>query len=230
MEQVLCSRVKACGGLTATAECASRLNVSVACENERKECVADAVFGCVAEMYLTSAKLDYLSAALSLPAMSRDSYKILLHTLVAFDRDAEKEIIWRTLRITDNFALDGFFNFRLAELKKRWNDVAALATNNSAYLNDDATLNELLKFLLGAVSPKIMRLDVSKLDGQYSVKGRYLESPFEYRAATQEQLMIYIINIAPVELTLRGGICDDKLIERLAYIFDVKSAETPSRT
>jgi hypothetical protein len=148
-------------------------------------------------------------------------------TLVAFDRDCERELIEKPLKIADNLALDGFYNFRLSELKKRWNDIAELAVSNSVYLNDDETLNELLRFLMSAISPKIMRLDVIKGERQYNIRGRYKESGFEYSVISPEQLMAYLINIAPVELTLHGGAWDDKLYKRLVSVFDAKPPEEP---
>ncbi|MDR2201744.1 MAG: hypothetical protein LBP26_03140 [Clostridiales bacterium] len=225
MESVLSVKIGGAGGVMAAKENDGRVCVSVACENPRKAKISAAVRECVTQMYLTSAKYDYMSGILRLPALSRESYKILLHALVAFDRDAERDIIERLLKITDNLALDGFFNFRLAELRSRWNDIAELAVNNAAYLSSDETLDELLKFLMSAISPKIMRLDVFLRGGCYSVKGRYMDGEFEYRVFNAEQLMLYLINIAPLELNLFGGFKDDRLFKRLTGIFDAKTSE-----
>lgn len=219
-EKLFGRKIKASGGITAAKECDGRLNVSVACENENKQKTVVAIRESIAEIFLTTVKLDYLNSALNMPLLKSDAYKILLHTLVAFDRDTEKEIIYSALNLGDNLALDGFFNFKLVELRKRWDDIAELAVNNSAYLKSDETLNELLKFLMSAISPKVTKLEIVKRNGYYSVKGNS-NGDFEYRICSPEQLMVYLINIAPMELTLRGSFENDEIFDRLIGIFDV---------
>lgn len=221
-EKIFGRKVKACGGITASKESDGRLNVSVACENENKQKIIAVIRECIAEIFLTTVKLDYLTTALNMPLLKSDAYKMLLHTLVAFDRDTEREMIRDALDIGDNLALDGFFNFRLADLRKRWDDIAELAVSNSVYLRSDDTLNELLKFLMSAISPKVRKLEIVKRNGYYSVKGNS-DGEFEYRICSPEQLMVYLINIAPLELTLRGSFENDEIFDRITGIFDVSA-------
>ena len=219
-EKVFVKKIKTRGGITAAVDQGGRLNISVACESKNKQDIVKTLRECIAEIFLTTVKLDYLSSVLTMPLLKSDSYKLLLHTLVAFDRDTERDIIYGVLSFGDSLALDGLFNFRLGELKKRWNDIAELAVNNSAYLNSDETLNELLKFLMSAISPKITKLEVVKRGDCYNIKGD-MGGEFKYRITSPEQLMIYLINIAPVELILRGSFENDKIFDRLTGIFDI---------
>lgn len=222
IEKVLSLKVKSCSGLIALKESAKRLNLSIACENKYKNDIVIVLKDCITEIFLTVVKRGYLSEKLNTLHLKHEAFKILLHTLVAFDRDMEKEIIIRNLKFIDNLALDGLFNFKLFELKKRWDDIADLAVNNSSFLNNDETLNELLKFLMSSISPKINKLEVIKQKNQYFVSGEYLEKSFEYSISSSEQLMMYLINIAPLELVLKGNFEDDKLYKRLVCIFDAK--------
>ncbi len=222
-ENAFGKRVRANGGIMAAKESDGRLNVSVACENENKQSLIKVIRDCIAEMFLTTVKLNYLRSALVLPSLGADAYNILLYTLVAFDRDTEKEIILGALNFGDNLALDGLFNFKLVELKKRWDDIAELAVNNSVYLSSDETLNELLKFLMSAISPKVAKLEIAKNKDFYRIRGKRGDGEFEYRVCSPEQLMIYLINIAPIELTLCGSFENDKIFNRLVSIFDIKS-------
>ena len=224
IEDVFTIKVKKHGGLIADVKKHDRIFVSVACESVGKAPLMRDLRNCLIDMYATVVKEEYLRQSIRLP-IERNSYNLLLHTLVAFDRENEREIIESKLPIGDGIALEGVFHFRLQELRKRWEEIAELAKANAPYLIDEDTLNELIRFLISAVSPKIMRLEISQHDDNYNVCGHMAESKFEYDIAGTEQLLLYFIDIAPLELKLNGQFTDKRLCERLVHIFDVKRGE-----
>ena len=223
IEKVLAIQLKALSGVVASTTNGNRLEVSIACENANKLEAKRILKNTLTEMYLTICKFEYLDNALNLPHLSDTSRILLLHTLVAFDKEAEQEIVEKALVIKDYLALDGFFNFKLGELKDRWDDIAQLASSNARFLHVEETLNELLKFLMSAITPKIQKLCISVLADHFNVKGKYKNSNFEFRIPSAEQLMIYLINVAPIELTLEGDFSDEALYNRIISIFDGKS-------
>ena len=223
IEKVLSIQLKAISGVIASREVDKRTEVSIACESNFKSDAKKLIKKTLTEMYLTVVKYEYLETALKMPHLDSDSYSILLHTLVAFDRETESEIISKELKIDNYLALEGFFNFRLGELKTRWDEIAELASNNARHLHKEETLNELLKFLMSAITPKIKKLSISVLAGHFNVSGEYKKSRFEFRILTPEQLMIYLINVAPLELILEGEFSDKNLYNRIVSIFDGKS-------
>lgn len=225
-EKLFSKRIRSSGGIVAATENGGRLDISVACENKDRQRIISTIREHIADMFLTTVKLEYLQAVLVLPGLKDDAYKLLLHTLAAFDRETERDIVYCALNFGDNVALDGIFYFRLAELKRRWDDIAELAVNNAVYLHNDETLNALLRFLISAISPKISRIEVVKQNGGYKIKGDG-GGRFEYRVHSSEQLMLYLINIAPTQLTLCGSFENDNIVDRLTAIFDVKSENFP---
>ena len=225
IEKTLSIKLKALDGIVASKNNGLRVEISVACENAHRACAESIIKKTLRDMYLTVCKYDYLRDSLRLPALSEESYKILLHTLVVFDREAECEIIEKSLMLNDYLALDGFFHFRLGELRKRWDEIAQLASSNSLYLSREDTLNELLKFLMSAVAPKIQKLSVSALADRYNVTGQYGNSEFEFHIFSPDKLLIYLINTAPLELTLDGEFTDKRLHKRIVSMFDGKSAK-----
>ncbi len=220
IEEVFAIRVKKCGGIYACAETPTATIVSVACEKCKSQLLGE-IRSCLIDMYATVVKYEFLRNAIKLP-LDRNSYNLLIHTLVAFDRENERELIESCLIMQDGMSLDGIFNFRMQELKKRWQEIADLAMSNALYLLDEETFNELIRFLIGAVNPKIMRLDVKQTDNRFNVCGHLPESDFEYDIVGTEQLMLYLIDIAPLELRLSGNFTDKRLCNRLMQIFDAK--------
>ena len=223
--EVFAIKVKKCGGICANVQKADKTVVAVACETQCKTALLKEIRECLIDMYATVVKHDYLKRTIRLP-LERNSYNLLLHTLVAFDRENEREIIADNLLLCDGMSLDGIFYFRLQELRTRWEEIARLATENAPYLIDEDTLNELIRFLISAVNPKIMRLDVSQHDNRYNVSGHLPESDFEYNIIGTEQLLLYLIDIAPLELRLNGQFTDKRLCDRLVRIFDAKRGES----
>lgn len=224
IEEVFAIRVKKAGGVFAEVKKAGIVYVSVACETKDKPEVLSQMKNCFLDMFATVVKYEYLKNAISLP-LDKNSYNLLLHTLVAFDRENEREMITEALIVQDGISLDGIFHFRLSELKKRWNEIAMLAMDNAVYLTDEDTLNELIRFLISAVSPKIMRLDIRQHNNGYNITGNLPESKFEYNIIGTEQLLLYLIDIAPLELHLNGNFTDKRLYERLVRIFDAKRGD-----
>lgn len=221
IEEVFAIKVKKTGGLYAEVKRNERIFIAVACESQYKSRLMAIMKNCFTDMFATVVKHNYLKKRIRLP-IDKGSYNLLLHTLVAFDRENERQLIENALPIIDGISLDGIFHFRLNELKKRWDEIASLAMENAAYLIDEDTLNELIRFLISAVSPKIMRLDICQQDNNYNISGHLPESDFEYSIMGTEQLLLYLIDIAPLELHLNGTFTDKRLYEQLIRIFDAK--------
>lgn len=224
IEEVFAIKVKKAGGIYASVQGKGRLIVSVACESQNKAAMLKEMRNCFIDMYATAVKYNYLKNSIRMP-IDANSYNLLLHTLVAFDRENEREIIENGIIMRDGISLDGIFHFRLQELKSRWNEIAELAMANASYLIDEDTLNELIRFLISAVSPKIKRLDIRQQDNKYNVSGHLPESEFEYNIIGTEQLLLYLIDIAPLELRLNGNFTDKRLCDRLIRIFDAKRGD-----
>lgn len=225
IQEVLEIKIKRHGGILATQQTDYRLNISIASENENKAQILDVLRECLCEMYGTIVKLEYIKGITNLKQLKQDSLNILLHTLVAFDRETEKKIIEDSLVIFDGMALDGIFNFTLGELKSRWTEIATLATDNANFLMQEDTLNELLKFLLSAINPKILKLEVRQINNVYNVIANNDNGCFEYKISEAEELVRYLIDIAPLEINLSGSFSDKILYKRLISIFDAKNVE-----
>ena len=223
MERFLSIRLKDYKGVLAKSENAHRTSISVACLKEHKNDVIALIKESIVMTVLCQIKFEYLTKAMKNIRLNEEAYEILLASLVAFDRETESEMVDKNLCLNEKIALDGLFNFRLVELKKRWDDIALLARNNANYLNNDEALCELLRFLLSAISPKIMRLDIFEgegYEGHYCVKGDYQGGGFEYKINCANQLLLYLINVAPLEVNLHGRFSDKKLLKRLTNIFE----------
>ena len=222
IEDMIKSKLEACYAVSAFNLSGRRLYCGFGCEAEHKAEMLAAVKECIVEMYAVVTKFDYMKRNLQLCLPSR-RYEILLHTLVAFDRENEYKLLRRAVRVEDGLALDGLFDFRLRELKERWLEICKLTKTNGAYLHDDETYNELLRFLISAVDPKINRLTVCEDGGKYRLTGALKTGDLDLCVGDVDELMYCLIDLAPLELIIEGGISNHELSDRLIDIFDAKT-------
>ena len=70
-------------------------------------------------------KYAYFDKRLPLPLLSKLDRRTLLTALVAADYKDDRSYIIRRIRGFESYCIDGMFNFRLQELKKRWEEILA---------------------------------------------------------------------------------------------------------
>lgn len=78
----------------------------------------------IADVLAVGYKYEYFRSRLPLPVLTPQQRRVLLTGLVAADYKEDRAYIQRRLRGFSSYCLDGFFHFRLQELKKRWEGIA----------------------------------------------------------------------------------------------------------
>lgn len=225
LDDVIGNKLNHCIAVSALNVSGRRLYCSFGCESGTRALLIDALNECLVEMFGVVGKFDFIKRNLML-GLPQPNFELLLHTLVAFDRENEHKLLKKLVSVEDGMALDGFFNFRLGELKERWLEICKLTRNNGAYLYDDETYNELLRFLISAVNPKINKLTVCEKEGKYRLTGSLKNSVLDLDIRSSAELMYYLIDLAPLELVIDGGISNRELSRRLVGIFDAKMSDT----
>lgn len=127
-----------------------RLFLSVACEDEFGEALGSQVVESLCEVYAMGFKYDYLKKKLKIRKENL-LIKTLLNTMTVFDSNNDKKIIRRELEGLPIIAIDGFFDFRLREVKDKWDEIINLTNENSIVFSDDEISGEFLMFLLDAL-------------------------------------------------------------------------------
>lgn len=225
VDDVIKNKLQSCFAVSALHTSGRRLYCSFGCELQSSAQMTNAIKEGLVEMFGVVGKYDFIKRNLSL-GLSKTNYDLLLHTLVAFDRENEHKLLNKIIRVENNLTLDGLFNFKLGELKERWIEICNLTRNNGAYLYDDETYIELLRFLISAVNPKVNKLTVREVNGRYSLCGSLKNSVINIDAQSSAELMYYLIDLAPLELVIDGGISNRELSKRLVGIFDAKTLDT----
>ena len=222
LSKIVEQRIKAFCGICAVANVHGKVSLAVACEFDKKDALDSVVRDGIVELMETVGKMCYIDGKLVYLKINKSTYRLLLHTLVAFDRECERQLMYDSIKINDSISLDGIYNFRLSELKNRWDEICTLITGNAAFLHDELTLNELLRFLVSAIDPKIMKLELSRQGDEFLLTGTHNDCDFKLVTKGGDNLLLYLIDLAPIELEISGELADNKLYCRLVEIFDAK--------
>lgn len=208
--------------VTATKSYNSIVYISYACEEEYKLDVMQYIRKCIIDIYLTIYKQNYIERKLKTKYFNKLSKMMLVNTLVAFDRDSEEKLLNSEIVLTDNFCIDGFFNFKMRDIKYRWGDMCKLTTDNAQYLYCDRALYELLKFLLSAVKPKLLEIEILQNDSNnFTVTSHgYNDDISQAMFNVEDDLLLYLIDNAPEKITIKGNMNNNTLLRNITSIFD----------
>ena len=188
-----------------------RAYLSVACGEGEKAAVINELKEAVGDIITVRFKENYLLRNSRLPKGNKINYNAFIRALVAFDREWDRELVYKNLRFRDELLLDGFFNFRLKELKAKWQEVCDLASDNSGYLEYHDTFVELLDFLVKSIDSKCERVYIEKRNGEYRLCDGN-DAPLDRAklnidaVISDETLLPNLIGLAPKEVFITGEI------------------------
>ena len=215
--------VERAGGAFDCGDSYGNREIVISCDNRNKETVVKGIKAFISDIYCNELKRAYFLKRLRLPMLKGLRKEILIRTLTAFDRERDAELVANLLRLEKQFSIDGFYYFRLRELNERWREIAELTEANLMLLYDESALNLLLKFLLSAVAPKSETVRILQKSGGYIIKASDVPIKADNILSAGE-LILNLVDIAPMEIVLENKITDCSLLMKLSDIFDVKDA------
>lgn len=117
----------------------------------------------IADVITVGYKYDFFDKRLRLPLLSKLQRRFLLTALVAADYKEDRGFVVRRLRGLESYCLDGFFNFRLRDIKKRWEEIADYIPTDMG----ESSLESFLGFLTEDGEGKLYLKDGKVYDGEY---------------------------------------------------------------
>jgi len=168
--------------------------------------VISAIIDTLSDIIVTDCKTYYINEHIGLPIQSGVLRSAFTSALSAFDRDTDKIIAKTLIKLTQQFNLDSFFEFRLDTLKTRWDEVCLLANENIAYLVCQKTFMELLRFLISNIDGLSDEAHIVKRGDKLEVLGVDL-SPIENiyineSLPSEIQVVNKLVAIAPKRIFL----------------------------
>lgn len=165
-------------------------------------------------LLVNNINFDYLS----------EEYKVaFVKSLIYFDLEEDIFEIINQIDFDTGINFDSFYNFRLTNLKYKWQQLILICKSNTMFLESETFL-ELLKFLIDTIIPRHRSIDVF-----YNGKNFELLDEnnniicFNNTNNPETDLISGLISLAPKTINLHcAGMLSDNTFKIIYYIFNKK--------
>ncbi len=114
-------------------------------------------------------KLDFLCRFIKKDDAFENFYNAYIYSLLYFDRETDKYIVFKHLIINKKLVLASFFDFMLAPLKEKWTELISISNSNNSYLKGSQSILELIKFLIDNIEIKCDFVTIKMIGAKYEV-------------------------------------------------------------
>ena len=153
---------------------------------------------------------------------------VLVNTICIFDNEYDKQLVSRLVDVDKTVCLDGYYNFRLESIKKKWREIAKLVSDNFYVMNDNTLIVEFLQYLLESTPSRCKELSVSA-DGEsfvlYGDNDEVIEPTLSMAKRTncEEELMLNVLLLKPRRVKLyHDGSLSNELTDMLDRLFETQ--------
>ena len=141
---------------------------------------------------------------------------VLVNTICIFDNEYDKQLVSRVVDVDKTLCLDGYYNFRLGAIKKKWQEITKLVSDNFYVLSDNTLIVEFLQYLMESTPSKCKQLSVS-VDGDsfvlYGNGDKVIEPTLSMAkvSSCEEEIMLNILWLKPraVKIYHSRSLCKD---------------------
>lgn len=165
--------------------------------------------------------------------LDSDSFykNVLVNVICVFDNDYDKQIVSKLVEIDQTVCIDGYYNFRLAAVKKKWADITRLVSDNLYVLSDNTLIVEFLQYLLESTPCKVKNLSISFENGGfvlYGSGGKVLEPAVSLAksATVEEEAILNALCLKPQRVKVyRSKPLSDDFVQMLSALFETEYIE-----
>lgn len=179
---------------------------TLACSDTYRFQVSRAVVSAVCEALSLGYKNVYVRKLLD---VDYDNFyqNVLVNTICIFDSEYDKQFISRIVTDNATVCLDGYYNFKMSQVKRKWQDISRLVSDNDFILTDNELIIEFLQYLLDSLTCKEQTLSVSLDGNDYALFGKDNKALPRIKSlakavSVEEEAMLNIICLKPDKLNI----------------------------
>lgn len=192
-------------------------SILIAVEDGTSELAKKAISSVIIDIICNDLKEKFLDKYLILPNQDKMGVIAFKQALLNFDRETDKFIIKKNLKLENDLFLESFFFFKLKTLQNKWNELVSLANENRDYLLTDESFIDLLKFLIDNLDICEEEISVVKEEGGYRIYAD--DKEFSDELLNEEKIISSIIDLSPQKINLYANETSNA-IRLLEQIFD----------
>lgn len=181
--------------------------MQISCQDEvNLSLLENAIDALISDVICNYYKYDYFKCCIDKKIKDETFKKILLKTLVAFDVNLDRLSILFKLPTGKTVSLDGIFNFAIADVKNRWNDILSLVKSGLVAMGS-YKCTEILKILMENMGNQYEQVHVyENIDGYVFKDKDSKEIAINELLVKDEsrdmKLIITLIGLAPKQIYL----------------------------
>ena len=162
-----------------------RAKLSLSCPEYYADVVKMEVCDKIAEVIVIKYKYEYFKRAIKLTGLNEEEKELLLVSLIAADLEDDKKYVYTRLKSYDEIAIDGIYNFRLKQLKKKWEGVVDYMPN--CFFGEQ--LKDFIKYLLEHRKKRVYVDNGKVYDGHYRRLNRNALTPYDKLNVVREVIL-----------------------------------------
>ena len=108
-----------------TIETEDRTELRVSCPDYYADVVAIEISDKLSEIIAINYKYDFFKKRVLIYGLKDVEYEILMASIISADLDDDKKYIFNKIKDEKNIYMDGFYNFRLKNLKLKWEEIVS---------------------------------------------------------------------------------------------------------
>lgn len=166
-------------------------------------------------------KLNYLKHKIKNPLSNSLAFNAYIKVLALFDKSTDETALNKILIFNQSFFVDSFLEFRLNPLKKHWNNLAELSSDNLMMFNS-STFIDIIRFLINTMDNLVYKIKVICDSEHFSIyimknKNEKIQKIAECKNSTE--LITNVLNSCPNYIDIY--INDNNNYEAVSFLSNV---------
>lgn len=166
-------------------------------------------------------KVAYLKKKIKNKLSNSMAFNAYIKVLALFDKVTDEKAIENIILFNQTFFVDSFLEFRLNPLKKHWDNLANLSSDNIAMFNS-GTFIDVIRFLINTMDCSVYKVKIVCNNQGYSIynmKSRNDKVKKIAECNDSMELIINVLNSCPTYIDIYVGDNNDEAISFLSNIF-----------
>lgn len=181
-------------------------NVCLAVEEKDIEYIKAVLLDVIADSIIFYYKYEYLKDNISLNISNNQKITAFLKSLVVFDKQTDKDLIKKSLILDRQLVIDSYYNFRLHEVKERWQSIANVVMESIPTLLQNKSVSEITSYFVSSTEETQEEVHIFAEDNKIKLTLDGKVSDIEFLASDnyQNDLVCEIISLSPKKIILHG--------------------------
>lgn len=181
-------------------------SLCLAVDNADKEYIKAVILDSISEGIINEYKYDYLKNNICINIRNAVAYSAFIRALVVFDRQTDKDIIKKNLVLENKLNIDSFYNFRLEQLKSRWNDIASVVNESIPIMLQNKSVADITRYFVNSTNKEVNELHLTLSDNniQLNFENQLAALSFEPKDDYISDVLTEVISISPKKIIVHG--------------------------